>query len=87
MTAVAVRGPGRASAVLMSAREPGPIRGTRRSTRNTPPPERSASLAARPSGPETPSNTSPAEWATMNHGGTPAASSEPMTEPADVPTM
>ena len=45
------------------------MRGKRRSSRKTAPPERSASAAARPSGPSRPSNTSPFEWATMNHGG------------------
>ena len=35
----------------------------------------------------TQSNVSPAECATMNHGGTPAASSAPIIEPALVPTM
>ena len=28
-----------------------------------------------------------AEWATMNHGGMPAATSAPIIEPAEVPTM
>ena len=33
--------------------------------------------AGRPSAPARPSKVSPAEWATMNHGGTPAATSPP----------
>jgi hypothetical protein len=47
---------------------------------------RSASAAGRPSGPVSPSKTSPREWATMNQGGTPEAMSAPIIEPADVPT-
>jgi hypothetical protein len=33
----------------------------------------------------TPSKTSPREWATMNHGGTPEALRAPIIEPAEVP--
>ena len=43
MTAVGVRGPGRARPFLISDHEPGPMRGKRRSIRKTAPPERSAS--------------------------------------------
>src|SRR5205085_3384209 len=43
--------------------------------------------AGRPSAPISPSKVSPAEWATMNHGGTPEASRAPIIEPAEVPTM
>ena len=35
----------------------------------------------------TPSKVSPAEWATMNQGGTPPASSAASIEPAEVPTI
>ena len=75
------------SAVNAIRSEPGPIHGSPRWTRNTAPAERSASAAGRPSGPVSPSKTSPREWATMNQGGTPEATSAPIIEPADVPTM
>src|SRR5215210_6209448 len=67
--------------------ELGPGRGMPRCSRKTAPPERSASAAGRPSGPVSPSKVSPAEWATMNQGGTPAAVKAPIIEPAEVPTM
>src|SRR4051794_39255571 len=67
--------------------EPGPSMGSPRWRRNTAPADRLASLARRPSGPARPSKVSPAEWATMNHGGTPAATSDPIIDPAEVPTM
>ena len=55
--------------------------------RYTAPAERLASRCGRPPASCSPSNVSPAECATMNHGGTPAASSAPIIEPALVPTM
>jgi hypothetical protein len=73
-------------AVKAMRSDPGPMPGSPRWSRNTAPAARSASAAGRPSGPVSPSNDSPREWATMNQGGTPAASSEPIIEPADVPT-
>src|SRR6185437_4703915 len=66
--------------------DPGPIGGSDRSSLNTAPPERSASADGRPSASVTPSKVSPAEWATMNQGGTPDAQSAPIIDPADVPT-
>ena len=75
------------SAVNAIRSEPGPSSGSPRWSRKDAPAERSASAAGRPSGPASPSNTSPREWATMNQGGTPAATSAPIIEPADVPTM
>ena len=57
------------------------------SMRYTAPAERLASACGRPPASWRPSNVSPAEWATMNHGGTPAASSAPIIEPALVPTI
>jgi hypothetical protein len=66
--------------------EPGPIAGRPRWKRKLAPAERSASAAGRPSAPTSPSNTSPREWATMNHGGMPPATSAPIIEPAEVPT-
>ncbi len=87
MTAVGERGLGRESPPATIDHEPGPMRGKRRSSLNTAPPDRDASAAARPSGPSRPSKISPFEWATMNHGGIPAARSAPIIEPAEVPTM
>ena len=52
--------------------EPGPSGGRPRWSRNTAPAARSASAAGLPSAALTPSKDSPAEWATMNQGGTPA---------------
>ena len=75
------------SAVSAMRSEPGPIAGRPRCTRKTAPAARSASAAERPSGPATPVNDSPREWATMNQGGTPAALSAPIIDPALVPTM
>jgi hypothetical protein len=75
------------SAVKAILSEPGPIAGRPRWRRKFAPAERSASAAGRPSGPTRPSKTSPREWATMNHGGMPAATSEPIMEPAEVPTI
>lgn len=75
------------SAEMASRHEPGPSDGSPRCRRKTAPPERSASEARRPSGPSTPSKVSPAEWATMNQGGTPAATRAPIIDPAEVPTM
>src|SRR5262249_28105342 len=65
----------------------GPIGGSARAGLNTAPPLRSASAAGRPSASTSPSKTSPAECATMNHGGTPEAHSDPIIAPAEVPTM
>ena len=78
---------GRASVRSASAQEPGPIGGGQASSWKTAPPERSASAAGRPDASVIDSNVSPAECATMNHGGTPPASSAASIEPADVPTM
>ena len=78
---------GRARLESPSRQEPGPIGGRPRCSLNTAPPSRSASAAGRPSGPLRPWKVSPLEWATMNHGGTPAAVKAPITEPAEVPTM
>ena len=51
-------------------------------------PGRAVGLGGRtPVGVEQPAKLSPREWATMNHGGTPAATSAPTIEPAEVPTM
>ena len=74
------------SAVNAMRSEPGPMPGRPRWRRKTAPAARSASAAGRPSGPVSPSNDSPREWATMNQGGTPAASSDPIIAPAEVPT-
>src|SRR5215213_1182192 len=67
--------------------DPGPSSGRPRWILKDAPAARSASAAGRPSGPARPSNTSPREWATMNQGGIPAATSAPIIDPADVPTM
>ncbi len=75
------------SAVATIRREPGPIPGSPRWIRNTAPAARSASEAGRPSAPTSPEKLSPREWATMNQGGTPAATSVPTIDPAEVPTM
>src|SRR5215210_2304011 len=75
------------SAVKAMRSEPGPSRGRPRWILKEAPAARSASAAGRPSGPVSPSKTSPREWATMNQGGMPAAVSAPIIEPADVPTM
>ena len=55
--------------------------------RKTAPAARWASATGRPELSTSPSKTSPAEWATMNQGGTPAAISEPIMAPAEVPRM
>src|SRR4051812_39628200 len=70
----------------ISRHEPGPIGGRPLWRRNVAPAARSAVAAGRPSAPVSPSKESPFEWATMNHGGTPEASSAPIMLPADVPT-
>ena len=70
-----------------SGQEPGPIGGRAFSRRNTAPAERSASEAGRPRASVRPGIDSPAEWATMNQTGVPAATIEPIIEPADVPTI
>ena len=67
--------------------DPGPITGNPRWSLKTAPAARSACAAGRPSGPFRPSNTSPREWATMNQGGIPDATSAPIIDPAEVPTM
>ena len=54
--------------------------------RSTPPAERSASSVGRPLASSRPGKFSPPEWAAMNHGGTPPATSAPIIEPAEVPT-
>ena len=61
------------SAVSASRSEPGTEPGQPAVQAEDAPPARSASAAGRPSGPVSPSKISPAEWATMNHGGMPAA--------------
>src|SRR4051794_2955949 len=66
--------------------DPGPNDGSA-PKRKCAPASRSASACGRPSAPARPSNRSPAEWATMNHGGSPDASSAPIIDPAEVPTM
>ena len=71
----------------MRRQEPGPKGGRPRWSRKIAPAARSASEAGRPAASCKPSKDSPAEWATMNHGGTPAASSAAIIEPAEVPTM
>ncbi len=71
----------------ISEGEPGKIGRAPGSRLKTAPPERSWSAAARPRASYMPSNVSPAEWATMNHGGRPAARSDPIIDPAEVPTM
>jgi hypothetical protein len=70
-----------------SGHEPGPIGGRAFAGRKTAPAERSASEAGRPRASVRPGMVSPAEWATMNQTGVPAATIEPIIDPADVPTM
>ena len=60
------------SAVSAMRSEPGPSGGRPRCRRKTAPAARSASAAGLPSAASTPAKDSPAEWATMNQGGTPA---------------
>src|SRR3954449_2569630 len=72
---------------MISFHEPGPIGGGPLCSLKVAPAERSAVAAGRPSAPVSPSYDSPCECATMNHGGTPDASSAPIIEPALVPTM
>ena len=79
-----LRGPRRLFAT--SFHEPGTIGSAPRRIPKTAPAERSARSAGRPSASLSPWKVSPAEWATMNHGGTPEASSEPIIAPAEVPT-
>src|SRR5258708_36241027 len=67
--------------------EPGPSDGSPRCSLKTAPPERDAAEAGLPSASVSPSKDSPAEWATMNQGGTPAPTTVPITAPAEVPTM
>ena len=74
-------------AVKAMRSEPGPIAGMPRWRRKLAPAERSASAAGRPSGPTRPSKTSPRECATMNHGGTPHASSAPQPPWATYPHL
>src|SRR4051812_38900982 len=73
-------------AVIAIRSEPGPIAGRPRWRRKLAPASRSASEAGVPLAASTPSKDSPAEWATMNQGGTPAAVSAPIIAPAEVPT-
>src|SRR3954447_15469739 len=75
------------SAATPRRNEPGPSEGRPPGSLNTAPPDREAVDAGLPSAPFSPSNDSPAECATMNQAGTPDATSAPMTEPAEVPTM
>ena len=70
----------------ISRHEPGPIGGGHSRTLNSAPAERLASRCGLPSASTRPSKVSPAEWATMNQGGTPEARSAAIIEPADVPT-
>ena len=70
-----------------SSQEPGPIGGHAFASWKVAPAERSASDAGRPWASVRPSIVSPAEWATMNQIGVPAATIEPIIEPAEVPTM
>src|SRR5436190_23507183 len=70
-----------------SRHDPGPSEGNPRCSLKAAPPEREALDAASPFRSSSPSNDVPPEWATMNHGGTPDASSAATTEPAEVPTM
>src|SRR5690242_13330785 len=72
--------------LAISFHEPGPIGGRPLGTLNVAPAARSAVAAGRPSAPVRPSKLSPFEWATMNQGGTPDASSAPIMLPALVPT-
>src|SRR5690242_15915768 len=69
-------------AAIPRRHEPGPRDGNPRCSLKTAPPERDAVDAALPLASISPSNDSPAEWATMNHGGTSEATNEPITEPA-----
>ena len=78
---------GRARLRAISCHEPGQTGGGQRLALNSAPAARLAWLCGRPSASARPSKVSPAEWATMNHGGTPDARSAPIIEPADVPTM
>ena len=78
---------GRASELAASRHDPGVSGSAPRSSLNTAPPARSALPAGRPVASVTPSKRSPWENATMNQGGTPAAQSAPIIEPAEVPTM
>src|SRR3954471_18748746 len=71
---------------MISFHEPGPIGGGPLCSLKVAPAERSAVAAGRPSAPVSPSNDSPCECGTMNHGGTPEASRAPIIEPALVPT-
>src|SRR3954454_23691796 len=87
MAAAGVYLSGLRSAATPSRNEPGPTDGTPRCSLKTAPPERDAVDAGFPSASVKPSNDSPPEWATMNQGGTPDATSAPITEPAEVPTM
>src|SRR3954471_15368985 len=66
--------------------DPGPIGGGPLWSLKVAPAALSAVAAGRPSAPVRPSKLSPFEWATMNHGGTPDASSPPIMLPALVPT-
>src|SRR3954447_14574490 len=78
---------GALQAFTISCQEPGPIGGTPGCRRDVAPALRSASAAGRPYASLSPSKFSPAEWATMNQGGTPQATSDPIIDPALVPTM
>ena len=78
---------GRASDAIASRHEPGPKVSPPRSSRYVAPAERSSHARGSPLPSVKPSKSSPAEWATMNHGGVPHASSAPIIDPADVPTM
>src|SRR2546421_1770796 len=71
----------------INRQDPGPIGGSPPAYRNVAPAARSAVLAGRPALSTTPSKLRPAECATMNQGGTPDASSAPIIDPAEVPTM
>src|SRR4051794_31904073 len=70
----------------ISFHEPGPIGGSPLWRPKVAPAALSAVATGRPSAPVRPSKLSPFECATMNHGGTPDASSAPIMLPALVPT-
>ena len=86
-TAAGVCRVGRIALRIASIGEPGNQGMAPRSIEYFAPAERSASPAKPPRASCIPSKVSPAEWATMNHGGSPAASRVASIEPAEVPTM